>query len=77
MNIGVDRGLGRGTVSRKPFLILIFLQGYTQEQLDKEENVESIQLNIQYQPTASKKVKLDTFLSNMCAIKGIVSRDWG
>jgi hypothetical protein len=36
----------------------IFVQGYTQEQLEREENVESIQLNVQYQPTATRKVRI-------------------
>jgi hypothetical protein len=38
--------------------IFIFVQGYTQEQLEREENVESIQLNVQYQPTATRKVPI-------------------
>ncbi len=37
--------------------IFIFAQGYTQEQLEREENVESIQLNVQYQPTATRKAR--------------------
>ena len=44
------------TVGTVPFFICC-MQGYTQEQLDKEENVESIQLNVQYQPTATLKVR--------------------
>lgn len=42
----------------KSLACVVHSEGYNQTQLEKEDNVESIQLNIQYQPTASKKEEL-------------------
>jgi len=42
----------------KSLACVVHSEGYTKEQLEREENIEAIQLNVQYQPTATRKDEL-------------------